>query len=238
MTLNQIIKRIRLISLAHQQVSNFYYGLPTDFLTDKTTLYPSVFLQDVPGGLDLTGKADTLNFKLFALDLVNVSEDSKSNEVDVLSDMREVVKDLIALMNDSSYSDWKVGISNTVTLVREEFDDLVAGAVIDFSIITPYVQDKCVVPFDGTDEQEIIIPDSARVVFDTEYVASGSEGSVLDIEEIKGKKILLIIREQAPLHKISSNPSSSEYVWDDENIQLGANVSGSGERFLILYRNY
>lgn len=146
MTLNQIIRRTRLLSLAHKQIRNFYFGFPTDFLTNKTTEYASVFLQDLPGTIDLAANERTLAFKLYALDLVHVSEDNKSNELDVQSDMLSIVEDIIAEMNHSSYTDWKISISSQITLLREEFDDLVAGAVADISIVTPYLQDKCVVP--------------------------------------------------------------------------------------------
>lgn len=146
LTLNQVIKRIRLISIAHKQIRNFYFGLPGDFLNDKTTEYASVFLQDVPGVIDLLAKKRTLSFKLYALDLVHVSEDTKSNELDVQSDMLSIVEDLVAEINHSSYTDWKLSISNPITLLREEFDDIVAGIVVDISIVTPYTQDACVVP--------------------------------------------------------------------------------------------
>lgn len=146
MTHNQIIKRIREICLAHLQVKNFYYGLPTDFLTNKETEFESVFLQDLAGTLDLSTKTDTTSFKIYFLDLVNVSEDSKTNEVDVMSDMKSIAKDILAEMNSSSYTDWKVSTSNVLTFLREKFDDLVAGVVVDVSILQPWNQDTCVVP--------------------------------------------------------------------------------------------
>ena len=77
MTLNAIIKRINGICTAHKQLRNFYYGLPTDFLQDQKTLYASAFLQDSSGSLAIG--QDTIAFKLYILDLVHVSEDTKSN---------------------------------------------------------------------------------------------------------------------------------------------------------------
>lgn len=237
MTFNQIIKRIEGICLAHNQVSNFYYGMPTDFLNDKKTLFASCFLQDNPGVLDMPGKTDTIGFKLFALDLVHVSQDSKSNELDVLSDMRSIIKDIIAEINHSSYTDWKVSSSNTITLVREQFNDLVAGSVIDFSILQPYDQDVCAVPTSALPEPGIINTDNMKPIYDNAYTATGSEGSTLSIPELVGKKILLIIRGSFPIHKVLSSPGSSEYTWNDTDINLGA-VTVTNERFLILYRNY
>jgi hypothetical protein len=235
MTLNQVIKRLESISLAHNLLRNFYFGRPTDFLTDKTTNYASAFLQDVPGTLDITTKSRTLGFKLFLLDLVHVSDDTKSNELDVQSDMLAIGEDLVSEFNHSSYTDWKVGPGITVTLVREEFDDMVAGAVLDFTVITPYGQDACVVPTDSL--PGIINSDDMKLVYDTAYTATGAEGSTLAIPEIVGKKVVLIIRENAPLHKVSNNPISSEYTWNNTIVSLGAPTT-LNERYLILYRNY
>lgn len=237
MTLNQIVNRVKLICLAHKQVRNFYFGAPTDFLTDKTTRYASAFLQDTPGSLDVSKKEEVIGFKLFLLDLVNVSADAKENELDVQSDMLEVIKDVLAEMDHSNYTDWSISASNPVTILREEFDDLVAGVVIDISIRTPYTKDTCAVP---TDELPAVInTDDMKLIYDVAYISDGTEDSTLSVPEIVGKKVVLVIRENAPLHKVSSAPASSEYTWNNTVIGLGTPVNpDGGERFLILYRNY
>ena len=237
MTLNQKVARIRAICLAHLQIRNFYFGTVTDFLTDKTTLYASAFLQDTPGVLDVAKKEEVVGFKLFLLDLVNVAANAKENELEVQSDMLEVVKDIIAEMDHSSYTDWAISTSNAVTVLREEFDDLVAGVVVEVSVRSPYTKDTCAVP---TDELPAVInTDDMKLVYDLAYVSDGTEGNTLNIPEIVGKKVLLITRENAPLHKAVSNPASSEYTWDNTSVVLGTDVNPeSPERFLILYRNY
>lgn len=235
MTLNQVIKRIKGIAEAHNQVRNFYYGAPTDFLTDKTTRYASAFLQDAQGSLELSAKTHVFGFKLFLLDLVHVSENAKENEQDVQSDMLSIMKDLVAEINHSSYSDWKLSFSNAVTLLSEEFDDLVAGAVVDISISTMYDLDVCAVP---TDELPLQVnADDMKLVYDEKYIATGSEGNTLSIPSIVGKKILFVTRGASPIYKVSSAPQSTEYVWDNINITLGA-ATNLNEPFLILYRNY
>lgn len=237
LSLNQIIRRIRQVSLAHQQVRNFYFGQPTDFLTDKTTVYASAFLQDVPGTVDLTGKALIVGFKLFLLDLVNVSARAKENELDVQSDMLSVGLDLLAEFDHSSFTDWKITLSNPVTLVREELDDLVAGAVFDFSVLVPYDKDTCAVPTETL--PGIINQDDMKLVYDMKYVATGAEGTTVVPTEAVGKKVLLVIRENNPLHKVSNLPDSAEFTWDDAQIELNPlSTIQAGERFLILYRNY
>jgi hypothetical protein len=237
MTLNQVIKRVSQIALAHKQVRNFYYGVPTDFLNDKTTRYASAFLQDTPGSLDVSLKTQSFGFKLYLLDLVHVSEDAKENEQDVQSDMLSVIKDLVAEMNHSNYSDWKISATNPVTLLREEFDDLVAGAVIDLTISVPYNLDTCVVP---TGELPVEFnTDDMKLVYDIEYMATVPGAVLLVVPDVIGKKILLVTRENAVLQKVLSDPDAGEYtIADGDTIQLGAPIGISGERFLILYRNF
>jgi hypothetical protein len=236
MTLNQVIARIRSIILAHKQVRNFYFGGPTsEFLNDHTTRYPSAFLQDTPGNMDLAGKTDNYGFRLYLLDLANVSEDARTNELDVQSDMRSIVKDLLAEFNHSSFQDWKISSNNAVALLREELDDLTAGVYVDFTISSIWIPDTCIVPTEPVDIPNI---DDMKYVYDEKYTANGTEGSTLTISAIKGKKIILLTRESAVLYKVSSNPDSVEYTWDGIDITLGTPINSAGERFLILYRNY
>jgi hypothetical protein len=146
LTFNKVLQRIKQISLSHNQVRNYYYGKPTDFLTEKTTQYASVFLQDNNGVISIDAKTQTLNFKLFVLDLVNVSEDTLTNLQDVQSDCLEIAKDLIALMDDDNYDDWALTSENNYELLFEAFDDLVGGAVVDIAIRIPYLKDRCSIP--------------------------------------------------------------------------------------------
>lgn len=146
LSLNQIVRRIQNIAENHQQIRNFYFGSVTDFLTDKTTKYASAFLQDQPGIIDSAGKTVTYPFKMYFLDLENVSEETQANTLDVQSDMLQVAADVVAEIDFHGFDDWEMSGQNSYVLVREEFDDIVAGCVIDLTIITPYVKDICAVP--------------------------------------------------------------------------------------------
>lgn len=146
LSLNQIVKRIETIALNHLQIRHFYFGSVTDFLTDKTTRYASCFMQDQPGNIDSAGKVVTYLFKLYFLDLENVASDTQKNTVDVQSDMLQIATDTIAQIDFSGFIDWMVlGASNFV-LVREEFDDFVAGVAVDINIQVPFDKDICAVP--------------------------------------------------------------------------------------------
>jgi hypothetical protein len=177
-----------------------------------------------------------LVFRIRFVDLVHVSEDAKSNELDVLSDMFSVAMDIIAQMNFPAYNDWKVSLTNNLQRVVEEDGDMYAGWYVDMQIQIIYDQNVCEVPTTITDYVPEN-PDDMKIVYDVKYVADGTEGTTLSIPEIVGKKILMVTREYSVIYKVSNLPESTEYTWDDAVIELGLETQ-SGERFLILYRNY
>lgn len=235
MTLNQIVNRIRSLSLGHKQIRSFSKGLVSDFFADKTTKYPAVCLQDQGGSISLGGHATTVNYRLFISDFVHVSADAKTNEEDVLSDMVSIAMDLLAQFNNGNYDDWKISTDNSLNFFVENENDMHAGCVIDLSIRFMYTQNICQVPSDIT---EYLPTDTdMKYVYDIKYVATGAEGTTLSIPEIVGKKVLFVTRESSPIYKVSSGPTATEYTWNDTVIGLGV-AANPGDRFLILYRNY
>jgi len=246
LTYNQAIQRIKVLALAHKQIRNFYQGNVVDFIAEKTTLYPSCFLQDIPGAsaIDVTGKQVTYAFSMYLLDLVHVSDNAKQNEQDVQSDMFSVAADLVAEINYSAYTDWKIAASAPVTVLMEELDDMVAGVMLQLYIATPYNQDVCAVP---TNSYTFPITDNdMKPVYDIAYTSDGTEGNTLTIPAIAGKKILMLIRENFTQFEVTvfDDNQSTEFLWQDSdnplvNINLGTPVfPDGGERFLILYRNF
>jgi len=146
MTLNNVVKRIEALALGHKQVRTFKKGFVTDFFADKGVLYPAVCLQDVSGSISLSGHSSSLSYRMFLADLIHVSEDTKSNEQDVQSDMVSVAMDLLAQMNHGNYDDWKISAENNLTLFSENENDLQAGCIIDFTVTFMYSQNVCQIP--------------------------------------------------------------------------------------------
>jgi len=210
--------------------------LITDFLTDKTIPYAAIFLEDGGASINPGTHMASFSFRLRFVDLVHVSEDAKSNELDVLSDMFSVAMDIISQMGYPAYNDWKVSLSNNLQRLVEEDGDMYAGWVADMQVQIIYDQNVCEVPT-TIPGYEPITPEDMKLVYDLKYVADGSEGSAIAPPEIVGKKILLITREYSQLYKVSNLPQSTEFTWDDIEIGLGLPTI-PGERFLILYRNY
>lgn len=67
------------------------------------------------------------------------------------------------------------------------------------------------------------------------YVSDNTEASTLTISTLANRIIILIARESGIIFEVASAPTSSEFTWDNTSIVLGVSVSGSNERFLILY---
>lgn len=243
MTLNQILRRLKTIALAHNQIRRFKTGLVGDLFADHTAKYMACCLQYTGGLLAITGGAVGINFRMFVLDLVHVSQDTKENEDDVLSDTLSVIMDLVTQINNGNYNDWKITLDSNFTAVVEHENDMCAGWYIDFTIRTPFTQNVCQIPSDL-----VIDPNPGdmadKLVYDLKYIATGIEGNSLPTDGtipqlaiLNGKKLLFITREMSPIYKTSSNPDPAEYVWDNVDVLLGT-ITNPGERFLFLYRNY
>jgi hypothetical protein len=150
MTLNQVVKRIKQIVTAHGQVKSFGRGLLGDFLTDQTTKYAAAYLQILNGNVSTKGHATTINFTLFILDLVHISEDTDKNDLDIQSDMIRIAMDVLAKMNSGEFQDWAVSPDNNMKLIyaatTEGGSDYLAGCSIDFSVRIFYTQNICAIP--------------------------------------------------------------------------------------------
>jgi hypothetical protein len=235
MTLNQIVKRIKSLALAHKQVRDFRRGLVTDFFADQTAKYPAVLVQDQGGAISFAAKATSLSVRLYFADLVHVSEDTGDNELDVQSDMVSIAEDILAEMNMGVFDDWAISQDNPLTLFYEGENDLQAGCYVDLTIRTRYTQNVCQIP---TDALPSAITEPDMKVYDLTYNASAAEGSTLVIPALAGKKILVITRENNIIYRASNLPGTTEYAFDGTSVGLGTPIGQNGERFLILWRNY
>lgn len=235
MTLNQIIRRIKSLSLAHQQVRDFRRGLVTDFFADQTAKYPAVLAQDQGGAISFAAKATSVSIRLYFVDLVHVAEGTDDNELDVQSDMISIAEDILAEMNMGVFDDWAISQDNPLQLLYESENDLQAGCYVDLTIRTKYTQNVCQIP---TNAPPSVITETDMKVYDLQYQALPTEGTSLIIPALAGKKILIITRENNVIYKASNLPGTTEYTFDGTTIGLGSPIGQDGERFLILWRNY
>lgn len=146
MTLNGIVARIKGLAEAHSQIRSFYRGMIQNALDDSDRKFGLCILQINGGGVNASQKIGSINFRMFLLDLMHKSEETKENELEVQSDMMSVAMDLIAQMDDSVYTDWRIESNNTIEFLSEEGPDNVGGVAIDFTISAVWDLNRCAVP--------------------------------------------------------------------------------------------
>jgi hypothetical protein len=208
MTLNQIVDRIRQLSLSHLQINSFYFGRQTDFDANEI-VYPAAFLEQQAGSIDRAERQQRFNFRLYLLDLVPESTHSGENETEVLSDMSSVAADMLALMMKPEYQfDWEISDQSNITPVTQTLNDLDAGVFLDIEISVDFIADACQVP--ATDVNPNNDFDMARTRILT-YEGTGIEGDSFNAG-IAGKIVLAIFRAGQYRRGITAVPTQSDKI--------------------------
>lgn len=146
-TLNQIIETVEGYVVVHKQMNTFQFGDPWEFAESEEVVYPALFM--VNGNVDVTEREATHNFQLIFAD--RIVDDNPANinaqENEVLSDMREVAFDFLALLhNPANRENFTLNKSANMQPFTERFKDLTAGWVLNIQIRQPMLYDRCQVP--------------------------------------------------------------------------------------------
>ncbi len=210
MTLNQIKKRIEVLSLSHDQINSFYFGNKVEFDVNGDINYPVCFCEERPGSIDRDNHLQWYNFRIYLFDRVFVSENTEGNETEVLSDMASVAADLIAMFMSYEYQDeWVVSGVNNRESLTEELGDMVAGSVIDFGIGVEFIADRCQIPAsDVTFENDF---DMTRTKI-LPYTGTGSEGDSFTVANLSGKIVLAVYRSTDYKRVVTSSPSTTDEI--------------------------
>lgn len=224
LSLNQIVNRIRSLSLAHHQINSFYFGDVPEFDANGDISYPGCFLELLPGSIDRTAKQKRFNFRIYFLDLVKVSDQTEENETEVLSDMDQVAGDMLALLNKPEFEfDWTIVENSAINPVTESLGDMVAGVFMEVGILVDYFADSCQVPSDDVDFINDL--DMARTKIYT-YNGTGSEGATFSVAALSGKHILAVYRADNYKRAVAVAPA------DAGKIQVGTVDLGSDKGIL------
>lgn len=219
-TLNRILSRLRSLALAHKQINEFYFGDVPEFDQQHDVTFPACFCEQLPGSIDRIAKQQRFNFRLYLVDLVHVAERTEENETEVLSDMDSVATDLLSMfMNPIYQNDWVISDTATITPVTESLGDMVAGVVLDLSILIDFLADSCLVPADDTEFEQTFDMPRTRLF---PYTATGAEGSTIPVAALSGKPILAVWR--AGMYKRAVNVAPT----DSEKVQVGTIDLGNG----------
>lgn len=147
MTLNQVINRIRTIALAHKQINDFREGDVISFLKEGDINYPACFVQILPGRISRLEKQTTIRIAIYLCDLVNLSIDSRANEIEVKSDLLLIAEDLMAAFTYHEYSlDWEIANESSIEFLDEKFEDIVSAVLMTLDIKTRFDSNRCQIP--------------------------------------------------------------------------------------------
>jgi hypothetical protein len=138
-SLNQLILRLKELAEDHNQINTNGFGELWEIGVDAAPIYP-LFWSNVVSS-NLSSKQLSISLQLLTLDLVHKD---LSNENEVLSDMLQVMTDLVSeLRREDSFL-----LENNVsfTPVREKFDDEVGGWIANINIQIPYSYNICAIP--------------------------------------------------------------------------------------------
>ena len=148
-TLNQIISLTDSYVAAHKQLNTFQFGDPWEFAESEEVLYPALYM--VNGNVAIDGNTLYHTFNLLICDRIDYNMDNPADknaqENEVLSDMREVALDILALFNNPANRE-NLYLEQTATLepFTERFKDWTAGWNVTIRLKQPMSYNRCQVP--------------------------------------------------------------------------------------------
>jgi hypothetical protein len=143
-TLNQIIAKLESIASSHQQINSFAIGDLSDLLKGNRN-YPLMYVVLLPSSYQ--DKEFRLNLSVLLMDLV---DNGKANENEVLSDMLLIASDVRALlMAPENASLYLIDKNSTVDPFTERFEDDVAGWNINITFRIMDLMDRCRIPLNS-----------------------------------------------------------------------------------------
>jgi hypothetical protein len=152
MTLQELVKWIKDVSLSNRMVKGFSYGYYSDF-REFPRDYPFVFLN--PSTHIRQGSTIRYNFEYIVADLLNDYSPSHDKELLIHDRAIKITNDTLSKIDGTTYSiDFTRGRSlNTFV---ERFDDSVSGLGFDLEIVSTQGLDKCDSPFNNFTNNEFL----------------------------------------------------------------------------------
>ena len=146
-TLNQIVQKLQDLALNHKQVKYFYFGNIVESLNGGNVSYPACFVEMTGATVTTEEDQTKFQFRIWFCDVLNMSEASKENYLELQSDLISITEDMIAMMNSTLlYPFWNVGAVYPLQFAEEQFRDYVMSVSFDVEIGVTFLADRCQVP--------------------------------------------------------------------------------------------
>jgi hypothetical protein len=129
-------------ALLHKQINSYGFGnidqITNDVLTNEEPLFPRMYC--TPDTVSLNENHMHIAYKVVFADILNTDY---TNQVEILSDTLEIVKDFYAKLYLSEYEAY---VDAVVTPFLEEFETNLCGWTISLNIIQKFDYNRCVLP--------------------------------------------------------------------------------------------
>jgi len=141
-TLNQIVAEVENWASSHLQVHSFGQGDIWEISPSSSQFtFPLMWVtvgQSDPREMEMVDQ-----FNVLVCDLVDTGE---KNELEVLSDTRQILRDLVAWYRQQHSAAYIVEFQGAITPFTERFAERVSGHALTIRLRQPYDYDSCAIP--------------------------------------------------------------------------------------------
>jgi len=141
-TLNQIVAEVESWASSHLQVHSFGQGDIWEISPSSSQFtFPLMWVtvgQSDPREMEMVDQ-----FNVLVCDLVDTGE---KNELEVLSDTRQILRDLVAWYRQQHSAAYIVEFQGSITPFTERFAERVSGHALTIRLRQPYDYDSCAIP--------------------------------------------------------------------------------------------
>lgn len=147
-TFKNFINRFETFVTNHHFLKTFSYGSPADVDLDKFEIYPLLHL--VYSGASYDVQQKTYSFEIYILDLPADKVDKVGFQKELVSNAEQCAEDILADMRtggDIFSFDYRYEVSSASTTPLEETtSNVLAGVLLDISIVVGFGSDSCNAP--------------------------------------------------------------------------------------------
>lgn len=141
MTLNQVVAELKKFAVSHNQLNDFGRGYVEEIGASVDQTFPIMWLTSYSGRY--SAKDMVYSFQIVFADLLI---ESKSNELEVQSDMQSIALDFCAYFTSNPDFDFLMDDGAGIDHFTERFGDFTAGVLLTFTLRDPFPLDRCVIP--------------------------------------------------------------------------------------------
>jgi hypothetical protein len=151
LTLKQVFKRIQDIVTSHKQINYFEISNYDKFLDTSDIIYPSCYavLDESGSRISLDDRLVRYRFTFYFFDLLNISNKSFENAIEIKSDLMSICADVLSMLNYTGFQhSWVISDNYDISIKDFQLQDLTTSVFLTLEIGTRFDANKCQVPLE------------------------------------------------------------------------------------------